>query len=131
MLGVQSLWEGVDFPGEALEILVVAKLPFSVPDDPLVEARGERLRERGLDPFLHDAVPEAVLRFRQGVGRLIRRTDDRGVLIVCDPRLAVASYRRAFLAALPVPPERLRDPHELAGAAARFLEAGPPPVERS
>ena len=129
LLGVQSLWEGVDFPGEALEILVVAKLPFSVPDDPLVEARGERLRERGLDPFQHDAVPEAVLRFRQGVGRLIRRTDDRGVLIVCDPRLVAASYRRPFLAALPVPPERLRDPVALAGAAARFLEAGRSPVE--
>ena len=87
MLGVQSLWEGVDFPGESLEVLVVAKLPFAVPDDPRVEARGERLRERGLDPFRDDAVPEAVLRFRQGVGRLIRRADDRGVLVVCDPRL--------------------------------------------
>src|SRR5262249_19823337 len=67
LLGVQSLWEGVDFPGEALEILVVAKLPFSVPDDPLVEARGERLAEGGHDPFRADALPEAVLRFRQGV----------------------------------------------------------------
>src|SRR5206468_3325577 len=78
LLGVQSLWEGVDFPGESLEILVVAKLPFSVPDDPLVEARGERLLDLGLDPFRDDALPEAVLRFRQGIGRLIRRADDRG-----------------------------------------------------
>jgi Rad3-related DNA helicase len=123
LLGVQSLWEGVDFPGEALEILVVAKLPFSVPDDPLVEARAERLREQGLDPFQHDAVPEAVLRFRQGVGRLIRRSDDRGVLVVCDPRLLTASYRRAFLEALPVAPERARDARALAASAARFLEA--------
>ncbi len=122
LLGVQSLWEGVDFPGEALEILVVAKLPFSVPDDPLVEARAERLRERGLDPFVHDAVPEAVLRFRQGVGRLIRRSDDRGVLVVCDPRLRSASYRRAFLAALPVAPRPVRDASTLAEEAARFLE---------
>jgi len=121
LLGVQSLWEGVDFPGEALEILVVAKLPFSVPDDPLVEARGERLREQGLEPFQHDAVPEAVLRFRQGVGRLIRRSDDRGVLVVCDPRLATASYRAPFLASLPVAPERMRDARALACAAARFL----------
>ena len=121
LLGVQSLWEGVDFPGEALEILVVAKLPFSVPDDPLVEARGERLRDLGLEPFQHDAVPEAVLRFRQGVGRLIRRTDDRGVLVVCDPRLVTASYRRPFLDSLPVPPERWRDARALAAAAARFL----------
>src|SRR5207253_7168536 len=80
LLGVQSLWEGVDFPGEALEIVVVTKLPFSVPDDPLVQARGERLQAAGRDPFRDDAVPEAVLRFRQGVGRLIRRADDRGVL---------------------------------------------------
>lgn len=122
LLGVQSLWEGVDFPGEALEILVVAKLPFAVPDDPLVQARGERMRERGLDPFRHDAVPEAVLRFRQGVGRLIRRADDRGVLVVCDPRLATASYRRPFLAALPVAPVAAEDTRSLAGQVAAFLE---------
>jgi Rad3-related DNA helicase len=132
LLGVQSLWEGVDFPGESLEILVVAKLPFSVPDDPLVEARGERLRERGLEPFTHDAVPEAVLRFRQGVGRLIRRSDDRGVLVVCDPRLAVASYRRPFLDALPVVPVVHTDARALAREAAAFLarslEAPAPPA---
>jgi ATP-dependent DNA helicase DinG len=125
LLGVQSLWEGVDFPGEMLEILIVTKLPFAVPDDPLVAARGERLAERGLDPFRHDAVPEAVLRFRQGAGRLIRRSDDRGVLVVCDPRLTTASYRRPFLAALPVEPERFDDPERLAAEAARFLSEGP------
>jgi Rad3-related DNA helicase len=131
LLGVQSLWEGVDFPGDALEILMVAKLPFSVPDDPLVEARAERIRERGGDPFRDDAVPEAVLRFRQGVGRLIRRADDRGVLIVCDPRLTAASYRRPFLEALPVQPEFHREPGPLAREAARFLADGPVPVEES
>jgi len=124
LLGVQSLWEGVDFPGEALEILVVAKLPFSVPDDPLVEARGERLREHGLDPFRADAIPEAVLRFRQGVGRLIRRADDRGVLVVCDPRLLTASYRRPFLEALPVPVIPAGNREALAHEAALFLDAG-------
>jgi ATP-dependent DNA helicase DinG len=96
-----------------------------VPDDPLVEARGERLRERGLDPFQHDAVPEAVLRFRQGVGRLIRRSDDRGVLVVCDPRLMAASYRRPFLESLPVAPVRHADAVELARAAAAFLGGAP------
>ncbi len=132
LLGVQSLWEGVDFPGEALEILVVAKLPFSVPDDPLVEARGERLREQGLEPFRHDAVPEAVLRFRQGVGRLIRRSDDRGVLVVCDPRLVTAGYRGPFLDSLPVGPVRVRDAHTLAAEVARFLdEPGDGGVERA
>jgi Rad3-related DNA helicase len=136
LLGVQSLWEGVDFPGESLEILVVAKLPFSVPDDPLVEARAERLREQGRDPFRDDAVPEAVLRFRQGVGRLIRRADDRGALVICDPRLATASYRRPFLAALPVGPSASVDAESLAKEAAAFLaqagargEARPDAVE--
>jgi Rad3-related DNA helicase len=123
LLGVQSLWEGVDFPGEALEVLVVAKLPFSVPDDPVVEARAERLRERGLEPFRHDAVPEAVMRFRQGVGRLIRRATDRGVLVVCDPRLARASYRGAFRAALPVEPRLWKEPRGLAHEAGAFLAA--------
>jgi len=117
-----------------LEILVVAKLPFSVPDDPLVEARGERLRERGFDPFRADQVPEAVLRFRQGVGRLIRRADDRGVLVVCDPRLMTASYRRPFLDALPTPPEALDDAAAVARAAAAFLgapgQAGEGPAPR-
>ncbi len=125
LLGVQSLWEGVDFPGEELEIVVVAKLPFSVPDDPRVEARGERLRERGVEPFRADAVPEAVLRFRQGVGRLIRRADDRGVLVVCDPRLATASYRGPFLDALPAVPLRFSQPRELADDAAAFFASNP------
>ncbi len=129
LLGVQSLWEGVDFPGESLEILVVAKLPFSVPDDPLVEARGERLLGLGLDPFRDDALPEAVLRFRQGIGRLIRRADDRGVLVVCDPRVHTASYRHPFLAALPVRPRPMADAGELAGAAAAFLGAADPRAE--
>jgi len=123
LLGVQSLWEGVDFPGEALEILVVAKLPFSVPDEPRAQARGERLMERGLDPFRADALPEAVLRFRQGVGRLIRRADDRGVLVVCDPRLRTASYRSAFLEALPSGQARpIGDAARLAEEAAQFFE---------
>ena len=98
-----------------------ARLPFSVPDDPIVEARGERLAERGRDPFRDDALPEAVLRFRQGIGRLIRRSDDRGVLVVCDPRLVRASYRRAFLDALPVTPRVMADVETLAAEAARFL----------
>jgi len=122
LLGVQSLWEGVDFPGDALEILVVARLPFSVPDDPQVASRAERLREAGEDPFRADALPEAVLRFRQGVGRLIRRADDRGALVVCDPRLARASYRRAFTDVLPVAPRDLRDARAVADEVRRFFE---------
>ena len=76
-----------------------------------------------------DALPEAVVRFRQGIGRLIRRSDDRGVLVVCDPRLAAASYRAPFLAALPVPPELWRDARGLAAEAARFLDTDVRPRE--
>ena len=100
---------------------MVAKLPFSVPDDPMIEARGERLRDAGLDPFRNDALPEAVLRFRQGIGRLIRRADDRGVLVACDGRLQSAGYRRAFLEVLPTAPDLHRDEKSLAEDAARFL----------
>jgi len=131
LLGVQSFWEGVDFPGEELEVLVMAKLPFSVPDDPLVEARAERLRDAGRDAFREDAVPEAVLRFRQGVGRLIRRADDRGVVVVCDPRLLTARYRAPFLAALPVEPERVARASDLAERAGQFLASHPAAAEPS
>ena len=98
-------------------------------DDPLVEARGERCADQGLDAFRDDALPEAVLRFRQGVGRLIRRADDRGVLVVCDPRISAASYRRPFLAALPVPPTPISDVEALATEAASFLTARDPEAE--
>ena len=87
--------------------------------------RGEddgSLRDRGLDPFRADAVPEAVLRFRQGIGRLIRRADDRGVLVVCDGRLVTASYRRPFLAALPVPVVAAPDADQLLRETTAFLE---------
>src|SRR5207244_11819200 len=117
--------EGSAVRRQSMETLVRAKPAFSVPDDPLVEARGQRLLDLGLDPFRDDALPEAVLRFRQGVGRLIRRADDRGVLVVCDPRLQTASYRRAFLAALPVAPRAVEDARALAEEAASFLAGSP------
>jgi len=84
LLGTQSFWEGVDIPGETLCCLVVAKLPFQVHKDPVVEARCELLSEAGRDPFLSYSLPHAVLRFRQGFGRLIRRKEDRGVVLICD-----------------------------------------------
>lgn len=97
LLGTSSFWEGVDVPGEALAAVILAKLPFPVPTDPLVQARSATLR----DPFVQLLLPTAVLRLRQGFGRLIRRSADRGAVVLCDSRLATREYGRAFLAALP------------------------------
>jgi ATP-dependent DNA helicase DinG len=101
LLGAASFWEGVDFPGASLEVLVVARLPFTVPTDPLVAARSEQIEQGGGDPFRDLHLPEAVLRFRQGVGRLIRTATDRGAVIVADSRIVRAGYGRSFRAALP------------------------------
>ena len=104
LLGTASFWEGVDFPGTSLEVLVIARLPFAVPTDPLQEARAELLTSEGGDPFRDLMLPEAVLRFRQGIGRLIRTAEDRGAIVVVDPRLRRASYGALFAEALPGPP---------------------------
>jgi predicted DnaQ family exonuclease/DinG family helicase len=103
LLGTDSFWEGIDVVGEALELLVVSKLPFEVPSEPLVEARLEKLKAEGKDPFLYYTVPEAVIRLRQGVGRLIRSRTDRGAALICDVRLLQSRYGKAFLDSLPVP----------------------------
>ncbi len=97
LLGTRSFWEGVDIPGPALEALIIAKLPFDVPSDPIFAARSE-----GFDnPFFEYSVPEAILRFRQGFGRLIRRTTDEGVVLVLDKRVLTKRYGELFLEALP------------------------------
>ncbi|MCZ7545034.1 MAG: hypothetical protein M5R40_16600 [Anaerolineae bacterium] len=97
LLGTRSFWEGVDVAGEALSVLVIVRLPFTVPSDPIFAARSETYA----DPFAEYAMPEAILRFRQGFGRLIRRRDDRGVVAVFDRRVLSKSYGRAFVASLP------------------------------
>jgi ATP-dependent DNA helicase DinG len=101
LLGTASFWEGVDVKGEALRLVVIEKLPFASPEDPLVRARIEHLTASGGNAFRDYQLPEAALALKQGVGRLIRSEDDYGVVVVCDPRLLGRSYGRVFLAALP------------------------------
>lgn len=101
LLGTASFWEGVDVMGEALSLVVIDKLPFAAPDDPVMEALSDRLRTEGGNPFMELALPRAVLSLKQGAGRLIRDVNDRGVLVVCDPRLRSRSYGNAFLDSLP------------------------------
>lgn len=102
LLGTTSFWEGVDVKGDALRLVIIEKLPFASPDDPLVRARIEHLQATGRNPFREFQLPEAALALKQGVGRLIRSEDDFGAVVICDPRLPGKGYGRVFIAALPV-----------------------------
>ena len=117
LLGTRSFWEGVDIPGEALSILVIAKLPFAVPSDPLIAARSETFE----DPFNEYHLPEAILRFRQGFGRLIRTQSDRGVVVILDRRVLTKSYGKLFIESLPHCTLRVAPLAELPRAAVKWL----------
>jgi ATP-dependent DNA helicase DinG len=104
LLGTSSFWEGVDVRGEALSCVIIDRLPFAAPNAPVLQARIEALRQRGVNPFMAYQVPTAVIALKQGAGRLIRDVNDRGVLVVCDPRLRTKPYGRVFLQSLPPMP---------------------------
>ena len=101
LFGTDSFWEGVDVPGEALSCVVLVRLPFGVPTDPVIQAKVEKIKDLGGNPFNDFYVPSAVLKFKQGFGRLIRTTEDTGVVVVLDSRICKKSYGRAFIEALP------------------------------
>jgi ATP-dependent DNA helicase DinG len=101
LVATMSFWEGVDVPGRALRLVVMDKIPFAVPSDPVVAARSSRIEREGGNPFVDYSVPLAALTLKQGFGRLIRRHDDAGIVAILDKRAATRGYGRSLLSALP------------------------------
>jgi len=101
LFGTSSFWEGVDVPGDALKHVIITKLPFEVPNHPVVEARHHEIQRRGGNPFMERTVPEAIIKLKQGFGRLIRTKADNGTVAILDHRILTKAYGRYFLRALP------------------------------
>ncbi len=122
LLGTESFWEGVDFPGEELEVLLITRLPFPVPTDPVLAAMGDRMVRAGRDPFMDLALPLAGLKLRQGVGRLIRTTGDRGLVFLTDQRITTRGYGKLLALSLPVKVETMADPETLLSEAVQWFD---------
>ena len=101
LFGTSSFWEGVDVRGEALSNVIITRLPFEVPTHPVMEARVKQIKESGGNEFFEFSLPEAILRLKQGFGRLIRTQTDKGIVVILDPRIKTRSYGRQFLGSLP------------------------------
>ncbi|SNB46920.1 helicase C-terminal domain-containing protein [Geobacter sp. DSM 9736] len=121
LFGTDSFWEGVDVQGKALQLVVITRLPFKVPTEPILAARAEHIAATGGDPFMEYTVPQAVIKFKQGFGRLIRSRDDRGAVLILDSRVLTKSYGRFFLRALPEAVMMKGSSEELYGEMERFF----------
>jgi len=121
LLGTASFWEGIDLPGDLLEMLIIARLPFANPTEPVVEARIEHLQKQGCNPFQDYQIPDAITRFRQGFGRLIRTSSDEGIFIITDSRVYRRRYGQLFLDALPVEALPFRHTDHIASLAERVV----------
>ena len=122
LFAVSSFWEGVDAPGDTLRLVIIVKLPFTVPSTPIVRARSEEMEKRGLSSFMEMVVPEATLRLKQGIGRLIRSESDKGVVLILDSRILRKGYGRIMISSLPecyIPEDALLD--NLGDKIERFL----------
>lgn len=122
LLGTSSFWEGVDIPGEALQCLAIVRLPFQPPNHPLVEAKSELLTRQKKNPFMKLSIPQAVIRFKQGFGRLVRTTSDKGIVIIYDTRIIEAYYGKHFLYSLPGPKIETMHADQVTQRMAQWLE---------
>lgn len=113
LIGTESFWEGVDIPGNSLEMLAMLKLPFAVPNEPIVQAISEKFQKEGKNPFMHYSVPEAIIKFKQGFGRLIRSKNDKGIALFLDNRLSFKQYGKYFLESLPTKVHFVKSKEEL------------------
>ena len=130
LVGSQSFWEGVDVRGDALSVVIIDKLPFAPPDDPVLAARIAEMEKRGMNGFMHHQLPEAIITLKQGAGRLIRDETDRGVLMICDPRLISKPYGKRIWQSLP-PFARSRELGSVISFLQRDLGRLPPPSDES
>ena len=122
LFGTDSFWEGVDVKGEAPRLVIIARLPFQVPTEPVQQARAEQIQAMGGDPFREFSVPQAVIKFRQGFGRLIRSRDDRGAVLILDRRVTTKGYGKIFLRSLPETAVVTADSGEVFARMERFFE---------
>lgn len=123
LFGTDSFWEGVDVAGDRLRAVIIVKLPFKVPTEPIIQARMERLTKQGKDPFMEYNLPQAIVKFKQGFGRLIRGKKDRGVILILDTRLIHKSYGKLFLASLPKCPELIAPTSQIKEALKVFYRS--------